>query len=86
MNLTRREVVPSGHGPFATKRSRYLHRLESGRAGEADGAFCPRSRWMEEVNEFTGGDPGIERSLGNIWRREENIHGIDTGAMREMMG
>jgi hypothetical protein len=40
---------------------------------------------MELVNEFTGGDPAIERSLGNMWRQEENIHGIDTREMREMM-
>ena len=42
------------------------------------------ARWMALVEEFTGGDPGIERSLGNMWRQEENIHGIDTGEAREM--
>jgi MerR family transcriptional regulator, thiopeptide resistance regulator len=42
-------------------------------------------RSMELVNEFTGGNPGIERSLGNMWQQEENIHGIDTREMREMM-
>jgi DNA-binding transcriptional MerR regulator len=42
-------------------------------------------RSMELVGEFTGGDPGIERSLGNMWQQEENIHGIDTREMREMM-
>ncbi|MCA1728462.1 MAG: MerR family transcriptional regulator [Actinobacteria bacterium] len=42
-------------------------------------------RWMELVGEFTGGDPGIERSVGNMWQQEESIHGIDTGEMREMM-
>jgi DNA-binding transcriptional MerR regulator len=42
-------------------------------------------RWMGLVSEFTGGDPGIERSVGNMWRQEENIHGIDTAGMREMM-
>jgi DNA-binding transcriptional MerR regulator len=42
-------------------------------------------RWMGLVNEFTGGTPGIERSVGNMWRQEETIHGIDTGEMREMM-
>lgn len=41
--------------------------------------------WMGLVNEFTGGDPGIERSVGNMWEQEENIHGVDTGEMREMM-
>jgi MerR family transcriptional regulator, thiopeptide resistance regulator len=44
------------------------------------------TRWMGLVNEFTGGDPGIERSVGNMWQQEETIHGIDTAQMREMMG
>ncbi len=43
-------------------------------------------RWMELVNEFTGGDPTIARSLGNMWQQEETIHGIDTARMREMIG
>jgi len=42
-------------------------------------------RWMELVGEFTGGDPGIARSVGNMWRQEDTIHGIDTAQMREMM-
>jgi MerR family transcriptional regulator, thiopeptide resistance regulator len=42
-------------------------------------------RWMGLVNEFTGADPKIERSVGNMWQQEETIHGIDTGQMREMM-
>jgi MerR family transcriptional regulator, thiopeptide resistance regulator len=41
-------------------------------------------RWMELVEAFTGGDPGIARSLGQMWQQEENIHGIDTAEMREM--
>jgi MerR family transcriptional regulator, thiopeptide resistance regulator len=43
-------------------------------------------RWMELVEEFTGHNPGIESSVRNMWQQEENIHGIDTGEMREMMG
>lgn len=41
-------------------------------------------RWMGLVGEFTGGDPGIARSLSTMWQQEENIHGIDTGEVREM--
>jgi len=41
-------------------------------------------RWMELVEMFTGGDPGIRRSLNNLWQQGENVHGIDTGEMREM--
>lgn len=43
-------------------------------------------RWMGLVQEFTGGNPGIEKSVGRVWQEEQNIHGIDTGGMREMMG
>jgi DNA-binding transcriptional MerR regulator len=42
-------------------------------------------RWMELVEEFTGGDAGVARSVGKMWQQEEAIHGIDTGEMREMM-
>lgn len=41
-------------------------------------------RWMELVEMFTGGDPGIRRSLNNLWQQEENVHGMDAGEMREM--
>jgi len=42
-------------------------------------------RWMALVGEFTGGDPGITKSLGSMWQQEESIHGMDTAPMREMM-
>ncbi|HSK99547.1 MAG TPA: MerR family transcriptional regulator [Rubrobacteraceae bacterium] len=42
-------------------------------------------RWMELVEEFTGGDAGITRSLGNMWQQEQEIQGIDTRETREMM-
>jgi DNA-binding transcriptional MerR regulator len=41
-------------------------------------------RWMGLVREFTGGDPGIERSLNNMWSEEENIRGIDTAETRAL--
>ena len=41
-------------------------------------------RWMGLIREFTGGDPGIERSLSNMWQQEENIRGIDTDEVRGM--
>lgn len=42
-------------------------------------------RWMELVGAFTGGDPGVERSLGDMWQQEDDIHGHHTSEMREMM-
>ncbi len=42
-------------------------------------------RWMALVEEFTGGNPGITKSLGNMWQQETSIHGMETAPMREMM-
>lgn len=42
-------------------------------------------RWKALVDEFTGGNAEIERSLGRMWREETTIHGTETAPMREMM-
>ncbi len=42
-------------------------------------------RWMALVREFTGGDPGIEKSLRTMYQQEQTIHGTDMAAMRPMM-
>ena len=41
-------------------------------------------RWVGLVNEFTGGDPGIFRSLKSMYQNEENIRGMDVKGMRPM--
>ncbi len=41
-------------------------------------------RWMGLINEFTGGNPGIEQSLRTMYRQESTIHGMETAPMREM--
>lgn len=43
-------------------------------------------RWMDLVEEFTGGDSGILRSVTNMWQQEETLMGTDTANMREMIG
>lgn len=42
-------------------------------------------RWRALIDEFTGGDPGIEKSLRTMYQQEETIHGMDVPAMRPMM-
>jgi DNA-binding transcriptional MerR regulator len=42
-------------------------------------------RWMGLVQEFTGGNPGIARSVGRMWQEETNIAGFDTANMRKLM-
>ena len=42
------------------------------------------SRWRELIEEFTGGDPGIARSLANLHRGEASVAGMETGDVRGM--
>jgi DNA-binding transcriptional MerR regulator len=41
-------------------------------------------KWQSLIREFTGGNPGIEQSLGNLYQNETTVHGLDVAAMREM--
>jgi DNA-binding transcriptional MerR regulator len=41
-------------------------------------------RWRELIAEFTGGDPGIEKSLNRMYKEETTVQGMDTGNMRAM--
>lgn len=41
-------------------------------------------RWMALVREFTGGDPGIERSLQKLYESEDQVAGMDVGPMRAL--
>jgi DNA-binding transcriptional MerR regulator len=42
--------------------------------------------WFELVQGFTGGDPGLVKSLGNLYGNEERIQGMDVAATwRPMM-
>lgn len=42
-------------------------------------------RWKSLVEEFTGGDPGITKSLGNLYKNEDRVHGMDVAGLRPMM-
>jgi hypothetical protein len=59
--------------------------MEAGTDPSSERVQALARRWMGLINEFTGADPGIERSVGDMWQQEENIYGIDTREMREMM-
>lgn len=59
--------------------------MEAGTNPQSERVRRLASRWMGLVEEFTGGDPGITRSLGDMWQQEQEIHGVDTREAREMM-
>src|SRR5215208_1450138 len=88
LEARRREV---GEERIRESQAEWAELMESVRAEMEAGTDPSNERvqafaahWMALVGEFTGGDAGIERSLGNMWRQEENIHGIDTREVRDM--
>jgi DNA-binding transcriptional MerR regulator len=79
------ERIREAEGEWAGLMEQVRSEMEAGTDPSTERVQTLARHWMELVNEFTGGDPGIERSVGNMWQQEETIHGIDTGEMREMM-
>ena len=43
-------------------------------------------RWMALVNEFTGGDPGIGRSLGRLWKEQGDTIAAQHGSQYDPRG
>lgn len=43
-------------------------------------------RWMALVHEFSGGDPGIERSLGRVWKEQGDDLAVQYGAESDPRG
>jgi MerR family transcriptional regulator, thiopeptide resistance regulator len=43
------------------------------------------AKWKGLIEEFTGGNEGIRQSLGNLYRNEDTVHGMNVAAMRPMM-
>lgn len=41
--------------------------------------------WFGLVNEFTGGDPGITRSLKNMYENESQVRGTDVAPLRPLV-
>ena len=42
--------------------------MQKGTAPTAPEVIALAQRWRALINEFTGGDAGIERSLGRLWK------------------
>ena len=48
--------------------------MSRGSAPDSPAVQALAKRWMGLVQEFTGGDPGITQSLGNVYRNETDMH------------
>jgi DNA-binding transcriptional MerR regulator len=66
-----------------------IARAEQARAAGLDPASEPvleiAREWSGLVYAFTGGDPGIHQAAERVWQEEDEIQGVDTAGMRELM-
>jgi len=44
--------------------------MQKGTPPTAREVLALAERWQGLINEFTGGDPGIERSVGQLWKEQ----------------
>ena len=72
----------SGSGPISSRPSRPPSRPASTRPTRRGGLA---RTWFGLVNEFTGGDPGIARSLKNMYENEERVGGKDVASLHPLM-
>ena len=56
---------------------------EKGTAPTAPAVQAMARRWMELVNGFTGGDPGIAQSLGRLWKEQGDTIAAEHGAQSD---
>lgn len=58
--------------------------MEKGTDPASEPVRALAQRWTELLQAFTGGNPEIQKSLNRMWKEEKNIHGMDTGAIRDL--
>ncbi len=61
-----------------------LAEMEKGTDPASECVQLLAKRWMELVQEFTGSNPEIEKSLDSMYRQETTIYSMETASMREM--
>ena len=66
----RRGADPQSQEEWAELIAEVRAEMDKGTDPSAPEVQAMARRWMALVNAFTGGDPGIERSLGRLWKEQ----------------
>jgi DNA-binding transcriptional MerR regulator len=64
------ERIEQSHEEWAELIAQVRAEMDKGTDPAAPEVQAMARRWMDLVNAFTGGDPGIERSLGRVWKEQ----------------
>jgi DNA-binding transcriptional MerR regulator len=59
--------------------------IDAGVDPKSEPARALATHWMGLVREFTGSNPGITKSLGNLYKGESTVQGMDVAPMHELM-
>src|SRR3954468_9954539 len=79
------EAIQSAEAEWPRLMAEVRREMEAGTDPADPRVQALAAHWMELVEAFTGGNPGIAASVGQMWKGESNVHGIETGPMRELM-
>lgn len=79
------ERIRQAEADWANLMKQVRAEMEKGTDPTNDRVQSLARRWMALVQEFSGGNPEIEKSLRNMYHQESTVHGMDTASMREMM-
>jgi MerR family transcriptional regulator, thiopeptide resistance regulator len=64
------ERIERSHEEWAELIAQVRAEMDKGTDPSAPEVLALAGRWRTLINEFTGGDPGIERSLGRLWKEQ----------------
>lgn len=79
------EMIRQGPQQWADLQAEVQAAMDAGVAPTDPRAQELARRWYALVSAFTGGDPGLFRSLRTMYQNEETVHGMDVAAMRPGM-
>ncbi|OJW22056.1 MAG: hypothetical protein BGO49_14885 [Planctomycetales bacterium 71-10] len=79
------EAIRRGPEQWADLQAEVKAAMDAGVGPEEPCAADLARRWFDLIAAFTGGDPGLFRSLKAMYENEDRIRGMDVAAMRPMM-
>jgi len=78
------ETIQKGPQMWADLHNDVRTAMDAGIPPEDPRAQALAQRWLDLVSGFTGGDPGIFKSLRKMYQNEPKVAGMDVAAMKPM--
>lgn len=79
------EAIQQAPSQWADLQAEVRRAMDAGVDPADPQAAAMARRWFDLITAFTGGDPGVFRSLNRMYQNEDKIRDMDVAAMRPMM-